>query len=354
MITCKHISNIKNTIFCGNRQNEVKNKHYYEYSIKKIDITSDESGYKLLGISLLGSAIIFAGMIILHKKVVAKQINKVFTKKTPKAITNMAYWGISTATSFMLPIFILEKALTTKKKLKPISEAEQIKKEQQIKNTVSDLSKQKNVIIKGIIFENFSKDNLESSPLAAFDAKTGYLVLHSKFKDTNLSVNELKPIVLHELTHAKQYEIMARSKDGIYKINRALVSSGANSLDEKNKEKLLNAEDSQLAIDIENKTTINKEKQINGLKAIKIYLKNPNISERDLPLLIDENYYKKIIENKPPLNKEEEEKANNYLSYIEKQGKIYSKVKQEEYLKNLMEKEAFNAQYTYIKTGQII
>ncbi|MEI8129580.1 MAG: hypothetical protein WCG95_08205 [bacterium] len=230
--------------------------------MKKINLTSDESGYKLLGISLAGSAVTLAGMILLHKRVLSKQINKSFTQKTPKILTNILYGGVSAAIAILLPIFILEKALTATKKLKPLSEAEQIEKEKQVRKTISDITKQKEVILDGIAFENFSQDNPKSTVLAAFDAKTGYLILHSKFKDTNLGIDELKSVVVHELAHAKQYENMARIKDGIYKINKAFVVGGVNSLSAKNKEELLNTIDFELSKDFNEETycKINKIK----------------------------------------------------------------------------------------------
>lgn len=282
--------------------------------------------------------------------------------------------GVGIAFTCALIVGVLaQNMIISKKKLRPISLEEQIQKEKQVKKIVTDLARQKDVKLNGVIFHDFNKNGNDNFTMAGFDQQTGYLILNTKFKDTNLDIKEVTPLVVHELTHAKQFENITKTQDGLIRINKILLRSEIKAKKQDEINKILNTDEKDLPalakINI-HKTDgtytltneeIDEKCEIEKLKAIKMYLKNPETPANQLPMMINEDYYKMATKGKPPLTEEEKKKVENYLTYMESdkfinahKGKIGKSIKTTNaYFDNPIEKEAYTAQFNYKKTGKI-
>ena len=139
-----------------------------------------------------------------------------------------------------------------------------------------------------------------------------------------ISSRSLKKIIKHELVHARQFEIVARSKDGIKKLNYANVMNVVNQA-QKNPKTVV--EFLQIHKDIQNDKTGKYDKvEIdilgekynfkNYIEAIYIILTNEKATYNDIPIIINENHYKKVIEDRGPLNHDEEKKAEEYYNAL--------------------------------------
>lgn len=331
-------------------------KDYYTYTGYDSNINKKMAG---VGLAFVGLSAAFSyGFSKLFKNVFNKNISK----------KGAIFEGVCLA---LIPsVLLLNKIIN--KKLKPISEDEQAIKEQKIKAFAQEVAKKKNTQINGLCFYDFSKSKTNKNVIAAYDVQTGYLVFNSRFKDTNLDFNEAKPLIVHELTHAKQYENIARSKDGLYNLNKISVVNDAKIMDEETRKIILNTPykkmielaknnlkhnpDSFTIVD-EQKDLVNEAKH---LIAIKMYLQNPSVSKYDLPLMFDEKYYSELAE-KGPLTPAEEQKVKSYFSYMKRDGYANAQYKNtstsilaaRNYKNDPMELEAYAAQNKYIKTGQI-
>lgn len=341
----------------GNASSPLHDKNYYTYR-DSYDF-SNKKNLALITGSFIGIAALSAfGISKAFKSVLNHTVSKKFAIIEGALISFIAT-GIGLN-------------MLTKKRLKPISEEEQAIKEQKIKELVNDIAEKKDVKINGFCFYDYSKNTKCKNWLAHFDIQTGYVVLNSKFKDSNLNIDMVKPWIVHELTHVKQFENIARSKDGIYELNKIEALNDIKMMDEKTKQQILNTPDEkmvELAKDnIKNKpqdfTIVNEQLDIQNeaknLKAIKMCLNNPNISKFDLPLMFDEKYYSELAQ-KGSLSAEEEQRVKTYFDYMSKNS--YAKAKGKtigesvsatiNYKNDPMEKEAYAAQYKYVKTGEI-
>lgn len=341
----------------GNNPVSSHPKNYYKY----VGCDMNENKKLIIASVSLGAltAAFSAGLSKLLKNILEKEISKKFA----------IFYGILLA---LIPVAIGLEMSTNKKKLKPISKEEQIIKEKQIKDLIHDIAKKKNVEINGICIYDYSKNERSQNWLATYDTQTGYITITSKFKDTDLNLDEAKPLIVHELTHAKQHENIARSKDGIYNLNKISILNNIKTMDEETKKQILNTPDEKMLElaknNIKNKpedfTIVNKqldaENEAKKLKAIKMYLTNPNISKYNLPLMFDEKYYSKLSK-KGPISELEEQKVKTYLDYMSKDSYAKSKDKTIgksitatiNYINDPSEKEAYEAQNKYIKTGKI-
>lgn len=311
----------------------------------------------------------FGGLSVLFSYGFSKIFEKFAKKKPAKWISILEGCVLALAT-VGIALNMVIKSRT--KNLKPISKEEQIQKEQKIKAMVEDLAKQKGVELNGFCFYDYRQTDRQTLTLGHFDISTGYLVLNSKFRDTDLDIKESIPLIIHELTHAKQFENIARAKDGLYDYNRISVITGAKSLKDDEKKELLNARDEDIPAlakrNLHNPKEfflLNEEldlkNEINELKAMKMYLNNPNVSKYDLPMTVSEEYYNRITRDKGPLSPEETKKVKSYLEYMEKnisinakEGEIGKSIETtKKYFSDPMEIEAYKAQNEYIKTGKI-
>lgn len=350
---------VQTSFKAGNTEPE-KSKDYYKYRTKTVFDTTPKIIAGCYAVGALTAGISY-GLSQMSKKFFNGKIQT---------------WLIVIASFFAaLKIERFFEDLYSVKRLKSLSEEEKVKRGQDIENFIADISKQKGIAINGIhYFEPGSKTALKYAD-AAFDFQTGGLMLDSRFKDTNLDLGFIKPIILHELIHTRQLRDIARLKDGLYDLNRVFVISAAKSFSEDFKQKITNMDEKDVYQYVKDdmkeypqeyfitdddkviKTTANQ------LIAVKRYLKNPDISKYDLPLMFDEDYYKKVVEGKPPLTPEEEKRAQSYIEYKEKNvgqpsidtnpNPAQMKQAMINYANNPMEIEAYAVENEYKKTGKI-
>lgn len=354
----------QNVKFSGSPDKTVRGKDYYTYRADKMN-PATTSPFALatayLGISF--------GSSFLAVHFTTKIVNKKFPKLKNK-------WLISLGSATVLATaasILTQKMLIKQKKLKPISQEKQLEKENEIKKTVTELANKKGVKLNGCIFYDFNKNGGDNITHAAFDMQTGYLMINTKFKDTNLDEKEVTPFIIHELTHAKQFENIAKSENGLTRLNKIIMRSEIKSKTPQEINQILNTNEKDIpALADKNihKTDgtysmtneeLDKKCEIKKLQAIKMYLNNPNVPSESLPVMIDEDYYASAIKGKTPLTAEEQKKVEKYLTYMEsdkyinaKEGKIGKSIKSTAaYFDNPIEKEAYNAQFAYIKSGKI-
>ncbi len=165
------------------------------------------------------------------------------------------------------------------------------------------------------------KDQIHSAYIGAACSAIGEEITVNK----NMVVDPVlkrrsKKLLKHELVHAKQYETIACSTDGIKKLNYAVLSSSA---------KLMNnmdavAEMEEVYKDVINDKTgkydnltlhfteadVNFKNYVVGIHTL---LTDKNATYNDVPIVIDEKYYQEIANKKGKLSPEEEEKANQYF-----------------------------------------
>lgn len=151
----------------------------------------------------------------------------------------------------------------------------------------------------------------------------GNINVNSLYFDFPVFNKQLKKIINHELVHAKQYETVARMPDGIKKLNYACMKSIANDTLKNNFEKACEEIYNEIQLDktgrFENLILSLPQGDINFknyITAIHILLQNKNATYNDIPMVIDEKHYSKIVEQQGPLSKEEEKKAQEYYQAI--------------------------------------
>lgn len=162
---------------------------------------------------------------------------------------------------------------------------------------------------------------------------------------------QLKKILKHELVHAKQSELVARSKDGIKKLNYANLLKIANAIKSQPEagEQL-----EKLSEEMRNNNLIgNKHFKIYSLdfkwedfvNAMRILINDENATYDDIPICIDKEHYEKVIEKDGALTPTEEVKAQEYynamLYYSAPNNFIDAYNPFGSYRKNKLEKEAY-------------
>lgn len=239
-------------------------------------------------------------------------------------------------------------------------------------------------------FDNTNKTSAKLSPntlkssiiAAAYCPMTGKIIIGNIKLNDPLSRLTLKSVIRHELVHAKQYETIARSKDGIKKINYAVLYNFANqiknnpaikaikkcSLGNAKQEKLVDTEYWKV-INGRHEAIINdKTGKYDNIKfpmldtqvdlkkfvlAIHILLNKKDATYNDIPILIDTKHYEDAIKKNGALSAAEEKKANLYYKATLEYPNVnfwqglnpFS-----DYYNNILEKEAFkeNPWYTRI------
>lgn len=212
--------------------------------------------------------------------------------------------------------------------------------------------------------EQFNKLNTETS--AALDDETfnsGYIAgiyysgsnkikVNRNFVNDPLSRLQLKKILKHELIHAKQSELIARSEDGIKKLNYATMQKIAQRIKQQPDapegiEQLYNEflNDNGQLDDYEFQLYSINFKLKNFIEALHILINNDKATYNDIPICIDEEHYKKVIEKDGALTPDEEAKAQEYydamLSYTAPKGFLDAYNPFGSYRKNGLEKEAY-------------
>lgn len=133
-------------------------------------------------------------------------------------------------------------------------------------------------------------------------------------------------LIEHELEHAHQSELIARSKDGIKKLNYSIIQmSTIEELkkDEKFKKGIVKLYNE--AINDDNGKYDGKKIKLglgvevdakNFIIALYMLINRDNVHYNDLPIFIDSEHYQKVIDEKGPLTPEEEKLADIYFDAL--------------------------------------
>jgi len=196
---------------------------------------------------------------------------------------------------------------------------------------------------------------------ALFTAATGEVHLNQNILDDPLGRIKNKGLIRHELVHAKQFETIARSKDGIKKVNYSCLA-GVINIAKKNP--LVKKEFDEIYNEIQQDKTgkydnmelplpYSKVHFKNYITAIHILLNDKNATYNDLPVFINAKHYEEVIKKEGPLSKEEEAKADAYFDAAVKYTplNVFNMFNPfSSYYNNILEKEAYkeNPWYTRI------
>lgn len=184
------------------------------------------------------------------------------------------------------------------------------------------------------------------------NSASGNIQINRNLMNDPISRQDLLKTIRHELVHAKQFEMIARSKDGIKKLNYANVIQVVRTA-EKNPETVNDFKDIYKTINEDTSGKYDNVKiNINGdtydfkkyIEAINILLTNKKATYNDIPIIIDEAHYQKIISEKGGLTPEEEELAGKYykaLSDYEPVSLFNAFNPFGSYRKNILEVEAY-------------
>lgn len=207
-----------------------------------------------------------------------------------------------------------------------------------------------------IMFKIQPTGSLIISALA--DPVSAQIVLDEKISEDLIFANiHLKPNLKHELVHMKQYILMARSENGVEKLNYLIVKKLANSLDNNGKKEVydIHQEIKDGVNDKYKNANIDrfgyKLNIIDYITALYKVIYEKNTNPKDIPIIINKDFYQQVIKNKGKLTPQEEKKAQAYFeayeNYPEKIG-LEAYLPNSDYRQNLMEKEAFkmNPWYT--------
>ena len=158
--------------------------------------------------------------------------------------------------------------------------------------------------------------------------------------------------IKHELVHAKQYETVARSQDGIKKVNFATLNQIKNNIEKANSKASFDA----IYEDIQNngnKYDNTKIKLMGGavevnlkdyITALHTLLNNPKATYNDIPIVIDSKHYQEVIDKMGKLSAEEETKADEYYKAMldSKPISMLGALNPwSDYRQNILEKEAY-------------
>lgn len=218
---------------------------------------------------------------------------------------------------------------------------------------------------------------------AQYVPASGIIQVSKSTMNDPLTKRTVEKLLKHELVHAQQYELVARSKDGIKKINYAVMKSIVNDIQKQKDAKeyadilyseLNNSSQSDNISDFAIKNTVfNKFKNTNQNKdnrkvpimggiydvnlsdyvnALHIMLNNPDATLDDIPIIIDKEHYQNVIDKKGALSPEEEEKADAYyqamLNYTPMKTFGAALNPWSDYRKNLLEREAYKENPSFI------
>lgn len=193
---------------------------------------------------------------------------------------------------------------------------------------------------------------------AGYHVSNGNIFINRNIMNDPLTKNKIKKLIRHELVHAKQFEMIARSKDGIKKLNYGVLIPIIRSC-ENDKNTIKGFQEIYEAIQQDKSGKYNNLNiETNGstfnfknyIEAINILLTNKNATYNDIPIAIDENHYKEVIKEKGALSREEEIKAEEYFKALS-EYKPVSFLKSinpfGSYYSNILEKEAYKENPTF-------
>ena len=181
------------------------------------------------------------------------------------------------------------------------------------------------------IKQKFSKINTETSAKlsdelicsgfkgALFNGISGEIKLNKNILNDPWESRKIDKLIRHELVHAKQYETVARSKDGIKKINYSVLYQITNNAKripfiadefEHIHQEIHNSGDKYKDVKISIGGA--KVNLIDFIDGIHILLKNPDATYNDVPMIINEKYYQQVLKTKGSLTQKEEKKAELY------------------------------------------
>ncbi len=178
--------------------------------------------------------------------------------------------------------------------------------------------------------------------------------------DPLYSKTHLNYLIEHELTHTKQFVLMSRLDNGIENLNYCILQKEAANIGKDAKVK----KDFEKLLEEINKNPKKYENETFNMMGIKYnlvdhvsiinrLLKNPDLSENDLPIFINKQYYDDIRNKHSKLTPEEEKHAQEYLKAAENYPEVTKhKILNtfSDYNQNFLEKEANKNRpwYTYI------
>lgn len=220
------------------------------------------------------------------------------------------------------------------------------------------------------IVNDFNKKNksnveLKVQPLgifvaAAMDPVSGKINMDDRYVEDSLYAStHQKPYLKHELVHAKQYMLMACSDGGIEKLNYIVVKKLAKAIDENGRKEvaaIYNEIQSGTSDKYKNATLDRWGYKINSIDYITALYKvmfEPEIKPKDIPIIINKDYYEQVRAQKGKLSAAEEKKAQEYLKAYEEYPTTVGFTQminpRSQYRQNIMEKEAYqmNPWYTY-------
>ena len=186
---------------------------------------------------------------------------------------------------------------------------------------------------------------------ALYNPISGTIQLNRIIVNDPITGRKNDKLIKHELVHAKQFELVARSKDGIKKINYSIINQV---IQNTKGNPIIENEFEQIYHDIKNSghRYDNIKVKVSGaevnlkdyIEAIHILLKNPKATYNDIPIIIDEKHYQNVIDKKGELTPEEEVKADLYYKAMLDYKSINSLNAFNpfsSYRQNILEKEAY-------------
>ena len=180
---------------------------------------------------------------------------------------------------------------------------------------------------------------------------SGQVVINRNMLNDPISRRRVIKLIRHELVHAKQYETIACSENGIKKLNYAVALSSAKAVDTPQGR----VEVAKVYEDIMNDKTGKYDNKVLSIVGADVNMKDyivalntifnkKDCTADDIPMLIDVQHYEDVRSKKGKLSPEEERKAEQYY-----QAQInYPKTTTwnmlnpfSDYYDNLLEKEAY-------------
>lgn len=201
-----------------------------------------------------------------------------------------------------------------------------------------------------------------SSDLGAFYNMASGAISVSKdvVADPYVSKMKQKGMVKHELEHARQYELIARSENGIEKLNYACIKSNAKALDNKFLKAYYQKMIEEISMGL-SEEYLNKKINVDGFEmnlvdfvtsVWKVH-SDKDCRPEDLPIIINKEHYENVRKKNTPLTPEEESQAQMYFDAASNYPAISFLTifnPWSDYYQNPLEKEAYkhNPWYTRI------
>lgn len=163
-------------------------------------------------------------------------------------------------------------------------------------------------------------ETFRSSVKGAFYSPiSGRVSINRNLINDPYSRRKCKKLIKHELVHAKQYETIARSENGINKLNYAVMKSMAKALGTPEGKAEINAIYNNIVSDKTGKYD-NYTLEVSGaevdlknyITALYVLINNKDAGVDDIPMVIDAKHYEAVRKEKGALTKEESEKAEKY------------------------------------------